>query len=437
MATRQHRNGVFLSYRRADGAAYAGRLYDSLHARLGRRVDLFMDVEKLTPGVDFVEALDAAIARCRVVLVVIDPTWTSVRSGDGTRRLDDDQDWVRREVAHSLVRPDLRVIPVLVGGATMPTEAKLPDDLRALARREAFEVTASSWSRDVDALAEQLGGKSSRARRPALFAAAALAVVAVIGIVIAIRHNHSDTVTVGGSTTTTTAHGNQPPAASTTVPGPVDAINTVLWQDSMTDPATPWRVGAGGSQCKQAITSSGYKIATEVANLSCGDTANFHKELTNLTDTAVQVKGRLDSAKGPQPSLIIECHTSGGTDNFSGYEAALGDRDLQFVRYDAGRYSVYAESNIGGTLVPGEVHRLRLDCYASGSKFVVALREDGAFVGGIVDPTPLPAGSVGAECGTGDNTTASCTFSDFEVLAPAGAPPVPSVSELGPDKTIP
>jgi hypothetical protein len=141
--------------------------------------------------------------------------------------------------------------------------------------------------------------------------------------------------------------------------------------------------------------------------------------------------------KGAQPSLIVECHTAGGNDNFSGYEAALSDRELQFVRYQNGHYSLYAESEIDGTLVSGEVHRLRLDCYASGSKFVVALREDGSFVGGIVDPKPLPAGSVGVECGAGDNTTASCTFLDFEVLAPAGTPPVSSGAPLPGDREIP
>jgi hypothetical protein len=78
--------GIFISYRHADGGGFAGRLYDSLHAVLRRRADIFMDVEKLDPGTDFVDALEAAIAKCGVVLVVIDPTWISVTDDPVERR---------------------------------------------------------------------------------------------------------------------------------------------------------------------------------------------------------------------------------------------------------------------------------------------------------------------------------------------------------------
>jgi len=47
------------------------------------------------------------------------------------------------EIAAALSR-NVRVIPVLLDGAGMPTEELLPEPLRALARRNAIETLASS-----------------------------------------------------------------------------------------------------------------------------------------------------------------------------------------------------------------------------------------------------------------------------------------------------
>ncbi len=42
---------IFISYRRADSAAEAGRLYDRLVEQFGRR-NVFMDVDDIGPGED-------------------------------------------------------------------------------------------------------------------------------------------------------------------------------------------------------------------------------------------------------------------------------------------------------------------------------------------------------------------------------------------------
>jgi hypothetical protein len=46
----------------------------------------------------------------------------------------------------------VRVIPVLVQGAEMPQADELPDDLAALARRNAFELRDTRWRDDVRSL---------------------------------------------------------------------------------------------------------------------------------------------------------------------------------------------------------------------------------------------------------------------------------------------
>src|SRR5207302_1189705 len=139
---------VFVSYRREGTAAYAGRLSDRLRARFGED-RVFMDVESIAPGADFVTAIEDAIGRCDTALVVIGRTWLTATSPRGGRRLDDPEDFVRLEVAAALARGIL-VVPVLVDGATVPSAKHLPVPLVRLARRNAIELSDARWDYDVE-----------------------------------------------------------------------------------------------------------------------------------------------------------------------------------------------------------------------------------------------------------------------------------------------
>src|SRR5689334_24153014 len=127
---------IFLSYRRADTGGYAGRLTDSLARHFGKG-NVFQDLEAIIPGSDFTRAIDAAIAQCQVLVVLIGDTWLAERAADGSPRLEDPHDFVRLEIASGL-RAATHVIPVLVEGAKMPAESALPDDLKPLARLQAL-----------------------------------------------------------------------------------------------------------------------------------------------------------------------------------------------------------------------------------------------------------------------------------------------------------
>ena len=146
--------GIFISYRREESAGHAGRIYDRLRERFGRD-RVFMDVSAIEPGVDFVEAIDRAVGSCAVLLVIIGRQWLNCTDAAGRRRLDDPQDFIRLEVGTAL-RRNIRVIPVLVQGATMPGEADLPDDLKLLARRNAIEINDTHWDSDLAQLVETL-----------------------------------------------------------------------------------------------------------------------------------------------------------------------------------------------------------------------------------------------------------------------------------------
>ena len=150
---------IFISYRRSDSSGYAGRLVDRLHAAFGAG-NVFMDMDAIKPGVDFTAELHSAVGKCTALIALIGPSWLTARDAAGARRIDDGQDFVRQEIGAALQRK-IRVIPVLVQRAEMPTAADLPEALAALAVHQAMELSDSRWDYDVDQLIKALGGRVS------------------------------------------------------------------------------------------------------------------------------------------------------------------------------------------------------------------------------------------------------------------------------------
>ncbi len=144
---------VFLSYRREDSADVAGRIYDRLTQAFGQD-QVFKDVDSIPLGVDFRQHLQQVVGRCDVLLSIMGNHWFGAPSEGAARRLDDPKDFVRIELEGALQR-DIPVIPVLVGGASVPQESELPSTLSALAYRNGIAVRADpDFHRDMDRLIE-------------------------------------------------------------------------------------------------------------------------------------------------------------------------------------------------------------------------------------------------------------------------------------------
>jgi|SRR6516165_1735216 tetratricopeptide (TPR) repeat protein len=175
---------IFINYRREDSAATAGRLHDRLVQVFGWK-NVFMDVDQIPAGIDFVAHLNNQVAASNVLLVIIGPHWLDVKDEAGQRRLDQPDDFVAIEIEAALSR-DIRVIPVLVDGASIPKANELRDSLKPLVRRQAIEVRQPHFGRDVQALIERLrealGDKGGLAR----WRGRALAGVAVIAVLLLI-----------------------------------------------------------------------------------------------------------------------------------------------------------------------------------------------------------------------------------------------------------
>jgi TIR domain-containing protein len=226
---------IFINYRRDDTRADAGRLYDRLQARYQDRV--FRDVGSLEPGVEWHVAIERVLGASDACIVVIGPRWLSIADANGKRRLEDPRDTVRQEVATALAN-GMRVFPVLVGGAKMPAEEELPEDMQSLARRHALEITEQDFDEDVEKLARALDRalgwappkpkSEQKSHIGAIAAAVAAAVIAAIAIstYFATRNSSTPVFTppqegpAGGQTSQTNGPTNGPPNASTYRPPP-------------------------------------------------------------------------------------------------------------------------------------------------------------------------------------------------------------------------
>lgn len=126
--------GVFINYRGEDSDTAAALIDRELTAQFGSD-QVFLDSRSIQVGVDFAEELLGRLRASSVLLVVIGQRWLTLTNVAGARRIDDPQDWIRREVIEALAN-GLRVIPVLTDDARLPSQENLPDEIAGLSRRQ-------------------------------------------------------------------------------------------------------------------------------------------------------------------------------------------------------------------------------------------------------------------------------------------------------------
>ena len=146
---------VFISYRRSDTSAHAGHIAAGLRAHASRP-EVFLDTSGIEPGAPWPDALTQALSACNVMLVVIGPRWAEPLPGQARGRLFDPGDVVAEELRHALGRRQVTVVPVLVGGASRPTAADLPEDLAPLLLRQGRPLRDDTFDDDLAALARRV-----------------------------------------------------------------------------------------------------------------------------------------------------------------------------------------------------------------------------------------------------------------------------------------
>jgi tetratricopeptide (TPR) repeat protein len=155
-----HALRVFISYRREDSIAIAGRIRDHLSNAFGSD-NVYFDIDTIPFGVDFRQHIDKMVADCDAVLVLIGRRYLEVTDETGARRLDNPSDFVRLEVEAAL-RRGIPVVPILVDGASMPKEAQLPGAMIELAYRNGTAVRYDpDFHGDMNRLTNRLSPKGA------------------------------------------------------------------------------------------------------------------------------------------------------------------------------------------------------------------------------------------------------------------------------------
>lgn len=179
---------IFISYRREDARADAGRLYDRLNARYPGRV--FRDVGSIAPGADWRKTIQDVLRSTAACVVVIGPQWLTIADETGRRRLDDPDDVLRAEVASALASSRTHVFPVLVGEANTPVRSQLPDDMKRLASHNAIELSEQDFDAGFERLVKALDRVVERPTwaTPQLMSRLAAAAAVVVLVALALTY---------------------------------------------------------------------------------------------------------------------------------------------------------------------------------------------------------------------------------------------------------
>ncbi len=147
---------LFINYRHDDADAAALLLYERLAARFGE-ANVFLDVKSLELGTRWLEGIRDHGARSGAFLALIGRGWLESLT-QRHRAYGEGEDYVLLELELALRKWRGQIVPVLIGGAAMPSESELPKPLKALARYQASELRMASFDADVKVLIEHLEG---------------------------------------------------------------------------------------------------------------------------------------------------------------------------------------------------------------------------------------------------------------------------------------
>ena len=152
---------IFVNYR-SDDAGQAAILLDHVLVERFGPDRVFRDSRSIPLGADFRPQLWGDLARSAVLIAIIGRRWAG-ETPDGRRRIDDPDDFIRREIALAL-KIGIRVVPVLLDNVSLPPESELPADIQDIASRQYLRLHTRSAERDVqhlvESLAQMLGDES-------------------------------------------------------------------------------------------------------------------------------------------------------------------------------------------------------------------------------------------------------------------------------------
>jgi hypothetical protein len=148
---------IFINYRRTDAGWPADLLANELRRTFGEK-QVFLDAREIGAGDDFEGVLEEKLRLATILIVLIGKGWLYVQDKYGRRRLDQGDDWVRKEIRLCLQRRErCRVVPVLIDDAELPSDREaLPEDIAGLLGLQRIHVRQMNSDDDIEALSREL-----------------------------------------------------------------------------------------------------------------------------------------------------------------------------------------------------------------------------------------------------------------------------------------
>ncbi|PAY17505.1 hypothetical protein CKO51_20795 [Rhodopirellula sp. SM50] len=147
---------VFVNYRRDDSGAEARLIASALSDSLSPE-SVFIDTRTISYGDDWPVRIRSALEGAQYVIVIIGPKWLHAGTDRwGRRRIDDESDWVRREIQFALSDRRKTVIPVLVNHAELPPPDVLPNEIADVTAKQGITIRNDCWEHDLRLLVDKI-----------------------------------------------------------------------------------------------------------------------------------------------------------------------------------------------------------------------------------------------------------------------------------------
>ena len=143
---------IFVNYRRTDAGWPAEYLTEKIELYFGRD-SVFLDVRSIEAGDDFSADIEANLQRTKALVVLIGPRWLFLQDKYGRRKIDNEEDWVRREIREGIENKNCTVVPVLLDDTQLPNdEEALPKDIAKLLKLQSISIRQSKSDADIESL---------------------------------------------------------------------------------------------------------------------------------------------------------------------------------------------------------------------------------------------------------------------------------------------
>lgn len=157
MSTGKQAPSIFINYRRTDTQAYAILLKEKIQAAF-EHVKVRVDTEDIEIGDPWPEKLTTWLEEATIMISLVGQKWLSSKDKHERRRIDNPEDWVRKEIEYALLKRKT-ILTVLVDRGQMPPKDAFSQNDKLgdwTANRQFYEIRPNHVTSDFEKLRNRI-----------------------------------------------------------------------------------------------------------------------------------------------------------------------------------------------------------------------------------------------------------------------------------------